>query len=109
MTYSEPVAVSTGSQEWVSTGYPAIDRVLEDHGIVTFVLAYDLVKAHSEGNVSIRQIASSTDLSAGTAYDLVEALYSILDLGDNESSPTTYIPDDFDEDEGDLLEESADK
>ncbi|PHQ47734.1 transcriptional regulator [Halorubrum sp. C3] len=73
--------------------YPAIERVLEDHGIVTFALAYDLVKAHSEGNVTIRQIASLTDLSAGTAYDLVEALYSILDLGDDESSPTTYPAD----------------
>ncbi|MDB2287187.1 hypothetical protein PM038_18425 [Halorubrum ezzemoulense] len=48
------------------------------------------MKAHSEGNVTIRQVASLTDLSPGTAYDLVEALYSILDLGDDESSPTTY-------------------
>ncbi|MFP9062499.1 transcriptional regulator [Natrialbaceae archaeon A-chndr2] len=89
--------------------YPAINRVLEDHGIVTFALAYDLVKAHSEGDVTIRQIASLTDLSPGTAYDLVEALYSILDLGDDESAPTTYTPGDFDEDEGGLLEEYADK
>jgi len=57
------------------------------------------VKAHSEGDVTIRQIASLTDLSPGTTYDLVEALYSILDLGDDESTPTTYTPDDFDEDE----------
>ena len=89
--------------------YPAIERVLEDHGIVTFALAYDLVKAHSEGNVTIRQIASLTDLSPGTTYDLVEALYSILDLGDDESAPTTYTPDEFDADEGTLLEEFADK
>jgi len=89
--------------------YPAIERVLEDHGIVTFALAYDLVKAHSERNVTIRQIASLTNLSAGTAYDLVEALYLILDLGGDKSSPTTYTPDDFDEDEGDLLGEFADK
>ena len=89
--------------------YPAIERVLEDHGIVTFALAYDLVKAHSEGDVTIRQIASLTDLSPGTAYDLVEALYSILDIGDDESTPTTYTPDDFDEDESDLLEELTDK
>lgn len=89
--------------------YPAIERVLEDHGIVTFALAYDLVKAHSEGNVTIRQIASLTDLSPGTTYDLVEAHYSILDLGDDESAPTTYTPDEFDADEGALLEEFADK
>ena len=89
--------------------YPPIKRVLEEHGIVTFALAYDLIKAHSEGDVTIRQIASLTDLSPGTAYDLVEALYSILDFGDDESPPTTYTPDDFDEDEGNLLEEFADK
>ena len=77
--------------------------------IVTFALAYDLVKAHSEGEVTIRQIASLTNLSPGTAYDLVEALYSILDLGDDESTPTTYTPDDFDSDEGDFLEEDADE
>jgi transposase len=90
------------------TEYSAIDRILEDHGIVTFALAYDLVKAHSNGEVTIRQIASLTGLSAGTAYDLVEALYSILHLGDDESAPTTYTPADFDEDEGDLLEELTD-
>ena len=89
--------------------YPAIERVLEDHGIVTFALAYDLVKAHNEGDVTIRQIASLADLSSGTAYDLVEAIYSTLDLGDDESAPTTYTPDDFDKNEGDLLEEFDDK
>ncbi|OYR81082.1 transcriptional regulator [Halorubrum ezzemoulense] len=88
--------------------FPVIKRVLEDHGIVTFALAYDLVNAHSEGNVTIRQIASLTDLSAGTAYDIVEALYSILDLGDDDPSPTTYTPADFDEDEGDLYEKFTD-
>jgi transposase len=89
--------------------YPAMERVLADHGIVAFALAYDLVKEHSDGNVTIRQIASLTDLSTGIAYDLVEALYSILDLGDNESAPTTYTPDDFDEDAGNLLGELTDK
>ena len=67
------------------------------------------MNAHSEGDVTIRQIASLTDLSPGTASDLVEALYSILDFGDHDSTPTTYTPDDFDEDEGDLSEEFAEK
>jgi hypothetical protein len=89
--------------------YPAIERVLADHGIVTFALAYDLVKEHSDGNVTIRQIPSLTDLSTGIAYDLVEALYSILDLGDNELAPTTDTPADFDEGNGNLLEELTDK
>ena len=89
--------------------YQAIEWALEDYGIVTFALAYDLVKAHSEGDVTIQQIASLTDLSPGTVYDFVEALYSILDLGDDELAPMTYTPDDFDEDEGDRLEKTADE
>lgn len=89
--------------------YSVIERVLEDHSIVTFVLVYDLVKAHNEGDVTIRQIASLTDLSPGIAYDLVEALYSILDLGEDELGLTTYTPADFDEDEDYLLEKFVDK
>jgi predicted transcriptional regulator len=88
--------------------YPTIERVLEDHGIVTFALAYDLVQAHSAGDVTIRQIASLTGLSSGTTYDLVEALYSILNLGDDDSSPTTYTPENLSADEDDLLEEFTD-
>lgn len=89
--------------------YPAIERVLEDHGIVTFALAYDLAKAHSEGDVTIRQIVTLTDLSPGTTYDIVEALYSILNLGDDDSTSATFTPADFDEDEGGLFEEYADE
>lgn len=88
--------------------YPAIKRVLEDHGLMTFALAHDLVKAHSEGDVTIRQISDLTDLSTGTTFDLVKALYSVLGLGDDDSAPSTYAPDDFDE-EGDLLDELADE
>lgn len=73
--------------------YPVINRVLDDHGLVIFALAHDLVNAHADGDITIRQLASLTGLSAGTAYDLVEALYDIHDLG-GDSSPTTFTPDD---------------
>lgn len=89
--------------------YPVITRVLEEHGLVTFALAHDLVKAHSEGDVTIRQIASLTGLSSGTTYDLVEALYEIHDLGDGDASPTTYTPDDVTDVDGDLLDELTDQ
>jgi hypothetical protein len=46
--------------------YPAIERVLEDYGIVTFALAYDLVKAHSEGDVTIRQITRLRQMQGGS-------------------------------------------
>jgi len=89
--------------------YPPIERVLNERGITTFALVYDLVKAHSEGDVTIRQIADLTDLAPGTTYDLVDALYSVLSLGDDESSPTTYTPADFDAEGNDLLVEMDDE
>ena len=89
--------------------YPTIERVLKNQGIVTFALVYDLVNAHSESDVTIRQIANLTNLSPGTTYDLVEALYSILNLGDDHSDPTTHSPDDFNQDEDTLLEKFTDK
>lgn len=89
--------------------YSVFNRVLEDHGLVTFALAHDLVKAHSEGEITIRQIASLTGLSSGTAYDIVEALYEIHDLGDEDPSPTTYTPDDFADEDGNLRDELTDE
>lgn len=59
--------------------------------------------------LKIRQIASLTDLSLGTTYDLVEALYSTLNLSDDGPTPTTYTPNEFDADEDDLLEEYVGK
>ena len=89
--------------------YAVIDRVLEEHGLVTFALAHDLVEAHSEGDITVRQIATLTELSPGTTYDLVEALYEIRALGDDESGPTTYTPDDFTDEDGDLRDELTDQ
>ena len=74
--------------------YPVINRVCDEHGFVTFALAHDLVNAHSNGDTTIRQIATLTNLSHGTTYDLVEVLYEIYDLGDDDPSPTMYTPDD---------------
>ena len=83
------VAVISQSDE-----YPIISRVCDEYGFVTFALAHDLINAHSDGDVTIRQIATLTDLSHGTTYDLLEALYDIHDLGGDDPSPTTYTPDD---------------
>lgn len=89
--------------------YPSIGRVIEEHGLVTFALVHDLVKTHAEGDVTIRQIAELSDLSTGTTYDLVEALYSVLDLGEDAPAPTRFEPGDFDDEESDLLEEVRDE
>jgi DNA-binding transcriptional ArsR family regulator len=89
--------------------YPIINRVLEGHGLITFALAHDLVKAHSEGDITIRQIARLTELSSGTTYDLVEALYEIHELSDDDPDPTTYIPADVTAEDGDLLDELTDQ
>jgi len=84
--------------------HPVIGRVLDDHGLVTFALAHDLVTAHADGDITIRQLASLTGLSAGTAYDLVEALYETRDL-DSDSSPTTYTPDNVGDEDHTLRDE----
>jgi len=89
--------------------YPAIQRVLDDHGLVTFALKHALVNAHSEGDVMIRQMAELTGLSTGTTYDLVEALYSILQLGGDSLAPTIYTPADFDDEESDLRNKLLDE
>jgi predicted DNA-binding transcriptional regulator AlpA len=83
--------------------HPVLNRVREDHGLVVSALAHDLVHAHADGDITIRQIASLTGLSPGTAYDLVEALYEIHDLGDDDPSPTTYTSDDAGGDEDGTL------
>lgn len=79
--------------------YPVINRVCDDHSIVAFALAHDLTNAHSDGEITIRQIATLADLPDGTTYDLVEALYEIRDLGDDDPTPTTYTPDDVSTDD----------
>lgn len=89
--------------------YPVINRVLDDHGLVTFALAHDLVKAHSDGDVTTRQIVRLTELSPGTTYDILEALYEIHDLGNADSSPTTYTPADITDEADDLLSELPDQ
>ncbi|NUE02256.1 MarR family transcriptional regulator [Halorubraceae archaeon YAN] len=89
-----------------SDAYPIINRICDEHGFVTFALAHDLINAHSDGEVTIRQIAALTDLSHGTTYDLLEALYEIHDIGGDGPSPTTYSPADVAED--DLFSELTD-
>jgi len=76
-----------------------ITRVCDDDGVVAFALAHDLIKAHSEGEITIRQIAELADLSTGTVYDLVEAVYAIHDLGDDAEETMAYSPTDVASDE----------
>jgi hypothetical protein len=42
-------------------------------------------------------------------YDLVEALYEIHDLGDDNPSPTTYMPSEADDGDDDLVAELTDQ
>lgn len=87
--------------------YPVIDRVLQQHGLLTFALAHDLVMDHSEGDVTIRQIGDLTGLSSGMTYDLVDAIYAIRELDEDTSSPETYTPANVDGDrhDADVTEE----
>lgn len=87
--------------------YPVIERVGNEHGVVPLVLAYDLVQGHADGEVTMRQIAQLTGLSSGTTYDVVEALYEILDLVEEDHTSTTLTPDDVDGSD-DLIEQLVD-
>jgi hypothetical protein len=62
----------------------------------------DLVQAHADGDVTIRQIATLLDISSEEAYEVVIEIYEEHDLGDDESSPTTYTPHNTDWDDTDL-------
>ena len=86
--------------------HPVISRVLEDDGVVTFALAHDLVMAHNDGGITTRQISELTELSHGTVYDLLEALYDIHGLSGD--GTTTYTPEDL-TDDGPLLDEGPDQ
>jgi DNA-binding MarR family transcriptional regulator len=81
--------------------YSVIDRVLEEHGLLTFALAHDLVTAHNEGDITIRQIGDLTGLSSGMTYDLVDAIYAVRGFGEGTSSPETYTPDNVDSEQPD--------
>jgi hypothetical protein len=101
-----PELVEVVAQEDV---YPIIGRVRDNEGLVTFALAHDLTKAHSDGDVTIRQIGTLTDLSPGTTYDFVDALYEIHDLDDSASSPLTYTPDNVKGEDSDLREKLSEQ
>lgn len=97
-----PAIVEAGAHD---DAYPVISRVLDDYGVVAFALAHDFVAVHSEGEITIRQIATRTGLSSGTTYDVVEALYEIHALGEEDSGPTTYTPADFPEEDTGLRDQ----
>lgn len=54
---------------------------------------YDLVRAHSNGEITIRQIASLKGLSSEQAYEVVTAVYHHYDFGDGDTGPTTLTPE----------------
>jgi len=81
--------------------YSVIDRILEEHGLLTFALGHDLVTAHNEGDITIRQIGDLTGLSSGMTYDLVDAIYAVRGFGEEPSSPETYTPDNVDSEQPD--------
>lgn len=57
----------------------------------------ELVKAHHQGVLTIRQIAQLTGLTPDEAFEAVEKIYAEHDLGDHDgdTNPTTFTPDDF--------------
>jgi len=68
--------------------HPVIRRVIDEYSALPLVLAYDLAQPSDAGDDIVRQITEMTGVSAGIAYDLVEAVYTIMDFGQVEAKIT---------------------
>lgn len=79
---------------------PEIQGFLEQYGLATLAAFIDLAHQHATGDVTTRMIADLLDISRGSAYDMLEHVGRILDIG-GESS--TAHAADLDENERDEL------
>lgn len=83
---------------------PTIQTVLEQYGIATLVTFIDYAHDHAAGHITTRMIADQLNLSRGIAFDLLEHVSRILDLGDE---PETVHPEDISDSERETLLEDA--
>ncbi|ERJ05388.1 TrmB family transcription regulator protein [Halorhabdus tiamatea SARL4B] len=79
---------------------PEIEGFLEQYGLGTLAAFIDLAYEHAAGEVTTRMIADILDVSRGSAYDMLEHVGRILDIGDE---PTTDHATDLSDDERDAL------
>jgi len=83
---------------------PAIQTVLDRYGIATLVTFIEYAHDHAAGQITTRMIANQLNLSRGIAFDLLEHVSRILDLGDE---PETVHPEDISDSERETLLEDA--
>ena len=79
---------------------PEIQGFLEQYGLATLAAFIDFAHQHAAGDVTTRMIADLLDISRGSAYDMLEHVGRILDIG---GEPSTAHAADLDENERDEL------
>jgi predicted transcriptional regulator len=92
-----PEVVEVLSEQHIN---PEIQGFVEQYGLATLAAFIDLANEHADGGVTTRMIADILDIPRGRAYDMLDDVGRILELGD---CPVTEHAADVDEGERDEL------
>lgn len=72
---------------------PEIQAFVDRYGVATLVEFIDLAYEQAQGDVTTRMIATILDISRGSAYDMLEQVHRLLDIGG--SDPDTLHADEL--------------
>lgn len=72
---------------------PEIQAFVDRYGVVTLAEFIDLAYEQAQGDVTTRMIAEILDISRGSAYDTLEQVHRLLDIGDGD--PETLHADEL--------------
>jgi DNA-binding Lrp family transcriptional regulator len=77
------------------TQYPAINRVVDEHGLETLQNCITEARVYDRGETTTRQFAADTDLSYGLAFEVLNAIAQLFGF-ESEDEPLTSAdaPDD---------------
>lgn len=79
-----------------------IQAFVDQYGVATLAEFIDLAYEQAQGDVTTRMIANILDISPGSAYDMLEQVQRILDIG-GDGEPETFDTDEISENEREEL------
>jgi hypothetical protein len=79
---------------------PEIQTFREQYGLATLTRFVDLAHEQARGEITSRMIAETLDISRGSAYDMLEHVHRILEIG---GEPETNHADEIDNSEREEL------
>lgn len=86
---------------------PEIQSFVDRYGAATLAEFIDLAYEQAQGDVTTRMIATILDISRGSAYDMLEQVHRLLDIG-GDGDPETLHADELTATERDeLLDRSS--